>query len=181
VNVVRPLRLILLFVIAVGCVACGRMQARTPPPVAMLVPPSPPRVAIPVSLPEPPVIEPEPAAPAAPPAEPTRPRPDTAPPRTVEKPAPPPTPAAPETPAPVLQTTTNVGAIEQRASWLLAQAEKNLERVNRGQLAVQARAQFDRAMSFVRNARDAMQRKNFNYAEQLALRAARLAQELVKG
>jgi hypothetical protein len=181
VNVVRPLRLSALIVVALGCVACGRMQARTPPPVAMLVPPPPPRVAIPVALPEPPVVEPEPAPPAAAPAEPTRPRTDSAPPRPTDKPTPPPTPAAPETPTAVLQTTANVGAIEQRASWLLSQAEKNLERVNRGQLAVQARAQFDAAMGFVRNARAAMQRKNFNYAEHLALKAARLAQELVKG
>jgi hypothetical protein len=157
------------------------MQARTPPPVAMLVPPPPPRVVIPVSLPEPPIIEPEPAPPPAAPAEPARTRPDNVPARPTEKPSPPPTPAAPEAPAPVLQTTTNTGAIEQRASWLLSLAEKDLERVNPAQLTVQARAQFERAWSFIRNARDAMQRKNFNYAEQLATRAARLARELVKG
>ena len=179
-SVVRPLRLTVLIAVAVGCAACGRIQARTPPPVAMLVPLPPPRVAIPVPLPEPPIVEPEPAPPAVAPTEPARPRADTTPPRTIEKPAPPPAPAAAEAPAP-LQTTTNVGAIEQRASWLLGLAEKDLERVNPAQLAVQARAQFDRAKSFVRNARDAMQRKNFNYAEQLAMKAARLARELVKG
>jgi len=159
------------------------MQARTPPPVVMLVPPPPPRVAIPVSLPEQPIIEPEPEPPAtAPTTTPPRARPDTVPARTVEKPAPPPAPAAtPETVAPVLQTTVNVGALEQRASWLLGQAEKDLERVNRGQLAAQARAQFDRAMSFIRNARSALHIKNFNYAEQLAAKAASLARELVKG
>ena len=180
-DVVRPLRLILLVVVAVGCAACSRMQARTPPPVAMLVPPPPPRVAIPVSLPEQPVVEPEPEPPAAAPTTPPRPRTDTAPARTVEKPMPPPAPATPEAPAPVLQTTVNVGALEQRATWLLGLAEKDLERVNRGQLAAQARAQFDRAMSFIRNARSALQIKNFNYAEQLAAKAASLARELVKG
>ena len=171
----------LLVVVAVGCAACGRMQARTPPPVAMLVPPPPPRIPIPVSLPEQPVVEPEPEPPAAVPTAPARPRPDTAPARTVEKPTPPPAPAAtPETAAPVLQTTVNVGALEQRASWLLGQAEKDLDRVNRGQLIPQERAQFDRAVGFIRNARNALQLGNVNYAEQLAVKAASLARALVK-
>jgi hypothetical protein len=156
------------------------MQARTPPPVAMLVPLPPPRVAIPVSLPEQPIVEPEPEPPTAAPTAPARPRPDTVPARTVEKPTPPPAPTAPETPAPVLQTTVNTGELEQRASWLLGEAEKNLERVNRGQLIPQERAQFDRAMGFIRNARNAIQLKNFNYAEQLAVKAASLARALVK-
>jgi hypothetical protein len=158
------------------------MQARTPPPVVMHVPPPPPRVAIPVSLPEVPVVEPEPEPPPAPPATPPRSRPDSTPPRTIIEKAPPPTPAASaEAPAPVLQTTTNVGALEQRASWLLQEAERNLKSVNRAQLVPQERAQFDRAMSFMRNARGALQIKNFNYAEQLAGKAASLARALIKG
>jgi hypothetical protein len=156
------------------------MQARTPPPVVMLVPPPPPRIPIPVSLPEQPIVEPEPERPTAAPTAPARPRPDTVPARTVEKPTPPPAPTAPETPAPVLQTTVNVSELEQRASWLLGEAEKNLERVNRGQLIPQERAQFDRAIGFIRNARNAIQLKNFNYAEQLAVKAASLARALVK-
>lgn len=170
----------LLVAVAVGGAACGRMQARTaPPPVAMNVPPPPPRVAIPVSLPEQPIEEPVPEPPAAAPEAPPRPRPET-PPRTVERPAPPPAPAA-EAPAPVLQTSANVSALEQRASSLLGQAERDLERVNRAQLAMQARAQFDRAQSFIRNAKNAMQIKNYTFAEQLAAKAASLARELVKG
>ena len=177
---VRPLRLIVLVVVAVGCAACSRMQARTPPPVVMLVPPPPPRVAIPVSLPEP-VVEPEPELPAATPTAPARPRPETTPARTVDRPTPPPAPAAtPETAAPALQTTANVGALEQRASSLLGQAEKDLERVNRGQLIPQERAQFDRAWSFIRNARNAIRNKNFSFAEQLSVKAALLARALVK-
>ena len=156
------------------------MQARTLPPVAMLVPPPPPRVAIPVSLPEQPVIEPEPEPPPAAPTAPARPRAETAPARAVERPTPSPAPAAtPETAAP-LQTTVNVGALEQRATWLLSQAEKDLERVNRGQLIPQERAQFDRAVSFIRNARNALQIKNVSYAEQLAAKAASLAKALIK-
>jgi hypothetical protein len=157
------------------------MQARTPPPVVMLVPPPPPRVAIPVSLPEQPVVEPEPDPPAAAPTAPARPRPETTPARTVERPAPPAAPAVTaDPPATVLQTTTNVGALEQRASWLLGQAEKDLARVNRGQLIAQERAQFDLAWSFIRNARNALRIKNFSYAEQLADKAFKLARALVK-
>lgn len=180
-NVVRPLRLIVLVVVAVGCAACGRMQARTPPPVAMLVPPPPPRSVIPVSLPELPIVEPEPEPPAAAPAAPARPRPDTVPARSTEKPAPPATPAVtPETTTLVLQTTANISALEHRASVLLGEAERNLKGVNRGQLVPQERAQFDRAIGFIRSARDAMQRKNFSFAEQLADKAAKLAKALVK-
>lgn len=178
-DVVRPLRLMVLSVVAVGCAACAQSQARTLPPVVMHVPPPPPRVAIPVSLPEP-IEEPEAAPPTTAPASPARPPRET-PPRTAERPAAPAPPAAaPETPTAVLQTTVNVGALEQRASWLLGDAEKNLERVNRGQLVAQERAQYDSAMSFIRNARRALQNKNFNYAEQLADKAAKLARALVK-
>jgi hypothetical protein len=181
VEVVRSLHLLLLVSLVVSGAACTRTQARTPPPVVMLVPPPPPPVVIPVSLPEQPEPEPEPEPPAAAPTAPARPRPE-APARPVERPSPPTTTAAtPDTPTVVLETTANTGALERRTSWLISQAEKDLERVNRSQLAAQARAQFDRAMSFVRNARGAMQRRNFSYAEQLATKAALLARELVKG
>jgi hypothetical protein len=169
----------MLVVVAVGCAACSRMQARTLPPVAMNVPPPPPRVAIPVSLPEQPVTEPEPDPPAAPPATPARPRTETAPPRTVIEPKPSAAPATPEGPTP-LQTTANVSALAQRATWLLGEAEKALERVNLAQLVPQERAQYHLARGFIRNARNALQLKNFTFAEQLADKAAKLARALVK-
>ena len=178
----RALHLIALVLISAGLSACARTQAQTVPPVTMLVPPPPPRVAIPVSLPEP-AAEPEDAPPApAPPSTPPRTtRIDTPPPRTViDRPSPPPA-AAVDNPGPVLQTTANVSALEQRITWLLGDAEKNLERINRAQLAVQARTQYDRAVSFIRGARNAMQIRNFNYAEQLADKAARLARALLPG
>jgi hypothetical protein len=101
---------------------------------------------------------------------------------TGEKPAPsPPTAAAADNPsAPVLQTTTNVSALERRATSLLGEAERNLERVDRTQLSPQARAQFDRAMSFIRNSRNALQIKNFNFAERNAVKAAQLSRALVQ-
>jgi hypothetical protein len=176
----RSLHVVAVLAAAAGVAGCARTQARTVPQVAMLVPPPPPRVAIPVSLPEP-AVEPEEAPPEpAPPAPPPT-RTETPAPRTViDRPSPPPA-AATDAPAPVLQTTPNVGALEQRVTWLIGDAEKNLERVNRGQLGVQARAQFDRAVSYIRGARNAMQIRNFNYAEQLADKAARIARALVPG
>jgi hypothetical protein len=172
----------IVLLLAVTAAGCARMQARTPQPVAMSVPPPPPRVAIPVVLPEP-WVEP-PAPPAAEPTEPARPRVD-APSRSADRPqpapAPPVTAAAPEPPAPVLQTTTNVGALEQRASRLLREAEGNLDRVSYRDLNLQARAQYDRAIGFIRNARSALNVKNYNYAEQLAAKAAAVARELIKG
>jgi hypothetical protein len=102
--------------------------------------------------------------------------------RGVDRSTPPaPVDPAPAAPAPVLQTTANVGALEERALWLLAEAERNLERVNRRDLGAQARAQYDRAVSFIRNAKNALQIRNFNYAEQLAAKAAAVARELVRG
>jgi len=173
------LSVLLLLIAAVG--ACGRLQARTPPHVAMAVPPPPVRVAIPVTLPEP-EVAPEPPPPP-PPAEPTRPRSEPNAPRAGDRPAPtPPAPAvAPEAPAAVLQTTSNVGALEQRTSGLLKEAEGNLDRVNYRELNQQSRAQYDRAISFIRDARGALNAKNFNRAEQLAVKAAALSRELVKG
>jgi hypothetical protein len=96
-------------------------------------------------------------------------------------PTPPPAVASDNQPAPVLQTTINVGAVEQRANWLLGEAVKTLERVNRAQLGVQARAHYDRAQSYIRDGRNALQVKRFAYAEQLAVKAAALARALVQG
>ena len=179
----RPLHLLLLFVALAGVSACTRTEARAVPPVALMVPPSPPRIPIPVPLPEPIVEadEPEPEPEEAP-AAPSRTRvevPATRP--AAERPSPPPAAVNSETRAPALQTTANVGALEQRATWLLGEAEKNLERVSRAQLTVNARAQYDRAIGFIRSSKNALQNRNFNYAEQLAIKAARLARALVQG
>ena len=182
----RSLHLFLLLVATAALPACTKTQARAVPPVAMMVPAPPPRVAIPVSLPEPTVAEadePEPEPPASP-AAPPRTRvevPSTRPAGDRPSPSPPPATASENSSAPVLQTTINVSALERRATWLLGEAEKTLERVNHTQLGPQARAQFERAMSFIRNGKNALQIKNFNYAEQLADKAARLARALVQG
>ena len=164
--------------------ACSKAQARTEPLMALNVPPPPARVAVPVQIHEPEEApSPEPAPLVAPPAAPARPRTEAGPGRGSERPAiTPPAPANPieTTVPPVLQTTANVGALEQKATTLLNQAQGNLDRVNYRDLGVQAREQYDRALGFIKNARGALRIRNFMYAEQLAAKAAAVARELVK-
>jgi outer membrane biosynthesis protein TonB len=170
--------LIFVCLLAVSGSACARMQARPAVPVALSVPPPPPRVPIPYTIPEPEeVLLPEPPPPA-PPVAPVKPRPET--PRTAVT-TPPPTAAPAEAPAPVLQTTANVSAIQQKANGLLSEAQQNLDRVNYRDLSVHAKAQYDRATGFIKGAHSALQTRNFNYAQQLAEKAATLARELLKG
>ncbi len=169
-------RLALAFAIAATVSACAKAQARTPAPLPppLDVPAPPPRTVIPVTVkvPEPPPPEPDPAA-----AVPARPPVTAAPPpaRPTERPLP-----ATE-PPPVLQTTSNTAAIEQKARELVAAARRDLARVDRRKLGANAREQFDTAQRFVRMADDALAAKNYLYAQQLAESAAALAGGLVKG
>ena len=92
-------------------------------------------------------------------------------------PAPPavvPPPAAPA-PAPTLQTTVNSAAGEQRTRTALANATRDLGRIDIRTLGVDARAQYDIARRFVAQATDALTAKNYEFAEQLADKAATLA------
>jgi hypothetical protein len=181
-GVVRLVRLIVLAWLAAGLAACNKAQARVEPFMALNVPSPPARVAVPVQLPEPEEPEPpEPPPPIAPAAAPSRPRTDTAPGRSDRPAAAAPAPQTPVETAPVLQTTANIGALEQKATGLLEEAQQNLKRVNYRDLGAQAREQYDRALGFIRNARSALQIRNFMFAEQLATKAAAVARELVKG
>jgi hypothetical protein len=156
------------------------VQAKTPaaptPVVALDIPTPPARVTIPVELPdvEPPTNAQQPAA------SPARPRADSS---AAPRPAPPPapTPAPTESPAPVLQTTTDTGGQERKTQSLIDEAARNLENVKYRDLSPQAKAQYDSAVSFIKNARVALRNKNYMYAEQLAMKAAAVARELVKG
>ena len=174
---------VLVALVSVGSLltACGKGQAKTLAPVVSLSIPAPPaRVPIPVTLPEPGA----PASPAPPSADPsTRPPAEAATTRPGERPGAPVAGAPASPPAPVLQTTTATAAVEleQRTQTLLSEAERNLGRVNYRELGVHARAQYDSATSFIRNARHALVVKNYIYAEYLATKAAAVARELVKG
>jgi hypothetical protein len=161
----------------VGLPACAKVQARTPGEVVTLDMPAPPsRVAIPVTL----VVPEEPPAPPPPAPAPAPPRArDTSP-----RPAPPPAPAAAPAPpesSPVLQTTPNVNSVAQETVALLAQAERDLGQLNYRDLTSQARAQYDSAMGFVRQAKQALDIKNYLFAQQLAVKAAAVASALVRG
>ncbi len=175
--------------IALGCaVACAKTQARVPAPVtALAMPAPPPHALIPVEFEEP--VEsveplPEPATAAA-----NTPRPRTTPATTpvrppAERAAAPAPPAASEPSAaqqPVLQTAANATSLQERIRTQLADAETNLKRLNPNELNVSARAQFDLAQGFIRQAKEAVQVKNFLYAEHLAKKAALVAGQLLKG
>ena len=90
--------------------------------------------------------------------------------------APPPA-AAPATPAPAptLQTTANPAAGEQRTRAALANATRDLGRIDVRMLSVDARAQYDIARRFIAQATDALNAKNYEFAQQLADKAATLA------
>jgi hypothetical protein len=132
----------------------------------------------------------------APPIEGPAPRTTPEPPRAaaprVERPAPPAA-AASETPAPnpatplpvdepprTLQTTANAGPAEQRIRGLLANASRDLSRIDYRALSVDAQAQYDIAKRFTEQADEALKQKNIVFAEQLADKAAGLAAQLVK-
>lgn len=181
-TVTPSTRLVVCVALATLASACMKTQARTPVPVVALDIPTPPaRVTIPVQLPEPEPPAPPPPATPAPPARPPR---DTSPPRTTTAPTTTaPTPATPPTdttPA-ALQTTADVGPLEQKTNSILQEAQLNLDRVKRNELGQQARAQFDSAVSFIKSARSALLVKNYVFAEQLASKALAVAKELVKG
>ena len=176
VSVDRWIPLALALPLLVGLPACAKVQARTPAEVVTLDMPAPPsRVAVPVTL----VVPEEPPAPPPPAPAPAPPRArDTSP-----RPAPPPAPAAappPSEPSPVLQTTANVNSVAQETLALLAQAERDLGQVNYRDLTSQARAQYDSAMGFVRQAKQALDIKNYMFAQQLAVKAAAVASALVR-
>ncbi len=168
--------------------ACAKVHARTigppldapaPPPrvVPSALPPieSQPIVASPPvgDVPAPPPSDRIPARPAAPRAE--RPEPVPAPAPTTP---PRPVPDAPE--PPTLQTTANPAAAEQRTRASLANATRDLGRIDVRTLSSDAKAQFDIARRFVTQAGDALNAKNFEFAQQLADKAATLAALLQK-
>ncbi len=86
-----------------------------------------------------------------------------------------PTPPAPEPPPPTLQTTANQSGAEQRTRTSLANATRDLGRIDVRSLSADARAQYDIARRFVAQANDALGSKNFEFAQQLAEKAATLA------
>jgi hypothetical protein len=178
------MRLMLAILVALGGVAgCAKAQANAPATPPGLATPRPPdRVIVPAPLPEP--LPPEPQEPQGPPASAAEPAstPQSRPSRPASV-SPVPVPAAPETAEPiaappVLQTATDPVAVERRARALIASAERDLGQIDPTRLSANARAQYDTARAFVRQANSALQVKNVTLARELADKAASLATQL---
>ena len=180
-----------LLTAALSAGACAKLHARTIGP-PLDAPAPPPRV-VPVAVAP---IESQPIV-ASPPVgdvpapSPSDRIPERAAPRQErpERPSPSPAPAEPAAtvrPAPdppertTLQTTANPAAAEQRTRAALANATRDLGRIDSRALGTDARAQYDIARRFVAQASDALNKKNFEFAQQLADKAATLAALLQK-
>ena len=174
------LALLWLCAAAAGGCATSRGQVLIPP-VTLEAPLPPPRVVIPQ------LLEPdEPAAPVTPsPAAPqpaaAKGKPSTSGSKPVEKPDPAPvTPVVPEPAAPVLQPVPNAEQLELATRNRLDAAERELNALNPRELNSEAQAHYQRAKSFIQQARAALQNRNYPFAEQLAKNAATLASFLRK-
>jgi hypothetical protein len=172
---------------------CAKAHAKTQPSGPPLETPLPPPRVVsspiesePIVTAGPPIEAPGPRpAPNAPrPAAPTTQRTEPPPAQTAAQPptpAPaPPTPAPVEEPARTLQTTANAPQVEQRTRGLLANAMRDLNRIDYRALSKDAQVQYDIAKRFTEQAEEALQAKNVLFAEQLADKAAALAAQLLK-
>jgi len=170
---------------AAGLVSgCATAKAAAPAPMPTLAPPEvPPRV-ITEYLPDPPLpAEPVSAGAVTPPPRSARPqrrdavRPDAPP----EEPQEPPPPApAPSPPSLALQTPGAAARADQSVRTLLAQAARDLGRVDYQALDGDGRAQYDTARRFMEQADDALKVRNVMFAGKLADKAATMAAVLVR-
>lgn len=171
---------------AAGALAgCAKAQAVAAPVMPTLAPPEvPPRV-VAEYQPDPPL----PAAPVSPEAVTVAPRPPRPPRRDtprVEAPAddlqgpPAAAPAAPPPPALALQMPGASAKADQSVRALLAQAARDLGRVNYQALDTDGRAQYDTARRFMQQADDALKVRNVMFAGKLADKAATMAAVLLR-
>lgn len=182
----------LLRVVAIVCglaaasagAACAKARAAEVPSLPALSPPDvPPRI-VADYLPDPPL-----------PAEPVATDSVTTPPRSARplrrdppRPEPqeePPTPAPAVAPASAppsltLQSTGLSAKADQSVRTLLAQAARDLGRVDYQKLDTDGRAQYDTARRFMQQADDALRARNVMFAGKLADKAATMAAVLVR-
>lgn len=158
--------------VGTGCAA--KAAPMMPTGVPPLDAPQPP-VRVVVPAPEPVSLPPEvqQAQPSEPPAKPASGRDTTPPSRPVARPAA--DPPVTSTPAPVLRTPADTVEFEKHVRAQLVLARADLAKVSRPALGVDARAQYDSAAGFVRQAEQALKVKNLVYASQLANKAATMA------
>jgi hypothetical protein len=190
--VIRFLRVVALaaLVAPLAAAGCAKAHASAQPggpvletPVAPVRVLSSPIESEPTVTAAPPIEGPAPrTTPEAPRAAAPRPERPTSPPATAaETPAPSPaTPLPVDEPPRTLQTTANASVAEQRIRGLLANATRDLSRIDYRALSVDAQAQYDIAKRFTEQADEALKMKNTVFAEQLADKAAALAAQLLK-
>jgi len=165
---------------AFSAAGCAKLHARTIGP-ALDTPAPPPRVVPAARQP----IESQPIVASPPVGEVQAPAPAAITPQETPPPAPPPVaterPAAPAPePQPTLRTTVNPIAAEQHTRTALASATRDLGRIDVRTLSADAKAQYDIARRFIAQATEALNAKNFEFAQQLADKAATLAALLQK-
>ena len=170
---------------AAGSLAgCAKAQAVAAPAMPTLAPPEvPPRIVAEYE-PDPPLpAEPVTAEAITPPPRPARPpRRDTPRPEAVpDEPQGPPV-TAPVTPAPALalQMPGASAKADQSVRALLAQAARDLGRVNYQALDSDGRAQYETARRFMQQADDALKARNVMFAGKLADKAATMASVLLR-
>src|SRR5262245_55745059 len=180
--------------VAILASGCAKAQAATTtpdvPPLDM--PASPPRdvetteteAPPPMPLPQEPARSAPPRTRTTPPPRETRPEaPKPEPPRAEPPPAPaPPQPAPPieERPPSTLQTKPpgEENDVERGIRATLNRASNDLNRVDYRTLNTDARSQYDYAKLFIRQAEDAVRKKNLEFAKTVADKAAALAAQL---
>jgi len=161
--------------LAVGCAAHAAPLVPSNAP-ALDAPEPPQRVVVPA--PEQPTLPPpteEPPASAVPPASGVKPPVRNPTPRPVASPPPPEPPVAPPSAPAILLTSANSPAFEKSVRDQLERARADLGQVSRASLGTDAKAQFDAAQGFIRQADEALKVKNLIYAGQLADKAATMA------
>jgi len=170
-----------LLLTTLAAAGCATAHARaigpaldTPAPPPRLIPAATPPIESQPIVASPPVSEVQTPAPAAIATQPSpAPSPSSPPPpapaAAAERP-----PAPPQTPS-TLQTTADPGAAEQRTRASLVNATRDLGRIDVRSLSPDARTQYDIARRFVAQATDALKVKNYEFAQQLADKAATLA------
>ena len=175
-------RMVLFAGLTASLGACAaKAQARTEIEMPLLEPPpAPPRVVAnyePESVPAPPAVEA--AAPARPPVRTQRPEwpepAQSAPEPVQDSPRTPSTPSLTLTPSPGTETQT-AAAIQN----LMAQAARDLSRINQASLTADGRTQYDTARRFLQQADDALKARNIAFAGKLADKAATMAAVLVR-
>ncbi|MDE3153985.1 MAG: hypothetical protein KGN76_02735 [Acidobacteriota bacterium] len=173
----RPIRAALaLAALALALGGCARLHARTEPAIPPLaLPPAPPHDVTPAPLPS----SPGPVGPGAGASEPAKkPVPDEPVERRRTRPAPAAEPPAhPAAQPPMLQTApaASMPQAAQRIRETLAKAGSDLGQVDYQSLSTDAKAQYDTARRFIRQAEEALSAGNYVFARSLADKAAVLA------